>query len=350
VIGGIKILLMEKFKLTVKEKEILEQRHNGCRDGKERDRIKAVLLRSEGWTIPMIAQALRIHESTVARHINDYLDGKLNIASGGSNSMLNEVQTNALLQHLTQKTYGTTQEIIAYIEYTYGVTYSIPGMNKWLHRNEFSYKKPKGYPYKASEKEQSKFISAYKHLKSNLSSDDGILFMDACHPSMATKISYGWIKTGESKPLETTASRTRLNLIGALDLSRISKPIVASYTTVDGDSLVDFLHQIRKYSKIKGTIHLVLDRAGYHRCLDVINTAAKLNINLFYLPAYSPNLNAIERLWKVMNEYARNNRFFKTADEFRQSITDFFNITLPKISYGLRSRINDNFQKLDYAF
>ena len=59
MIGGIKILLMEKFKLTVKEKEILEQRHNGCRDGKERDRIKAVLLRSEGWTIPMIAQALR---------------------------------------------------------------------------------------------------------------------------------------------------------------------------------------------------------------------------------------------------------------------------------------------------
>ena len=137
MIGGIKILLMEKFKLTVKEKEILEQRHNGCRDGKERDRIKAVLLRSEGWTIPMIAQALRIHQSTVARHINDYLDGKLNIASGGSNSMLNEVQTNALLQHLTQKTYGTTQEIIAYIEYTYGVTYSIPGMNKWLHRNNF---------------------------------------------------------------------------------------------------------------------------------------------------------------------------------------------------------------------
>ena len=55
---------MEKFNLTVTEKASLEQRHSGCRNGKERDHIKAVLLRSEGWTIPMIAQALRIHEST----------------------------------------------------------------------------------------------------------------------------------------------------------------------------------------------------------------------------------------------------------------------------------------------
>jgi transposase len=341
---------MENFNLTAKEKTALELRHKQCRDAKESDRIKVILLRSENWTIPMIAQALRIHESTVARHINDYLDGKLNIASGGSSSMLSEAQTGALISHITQNTYRTTQEIIAYIEDTYDVSYSVPGMNKWLHRNGFSYKKPKGYPHKASLEEQEKFVSAYNKLKATIPSDAGILFMDSCHPSMATKLSCGWIKTGQSKPIETTASRTRMNLIGALNLSKISKPIIASYTTVDGDSIVDFLHQVRKYSKIKGTIHLVLDQAGYHRCLDVVNAAAKLNIKLLYLPPYSPNLNSIERLWKVMNEHARNNKFFRTADQFRQSINDFFKITLPKIADGLRYRINDHFQKLDYAF
>ena len=341
---------MEKFNLTSKEKMALELRHKQCRDVKECYRINAVLLRSEGWTIPMIAQALRIHESTVTRHINDYLDGKLNIASGGSTSMLSEAQTSGLLSHLTQNTYRTTQEIIAYIEETYNVGYSVPGMNKWLHRNDFSYKKPKGYPHKASVEQQEQFIAAYNKLKSTMASDEGILFMDACHPSMATKISCGWIKKGQSKPIETTASRTRMNLIGALNLSKMSKPIVASYTTVDGDAIVDFLHQIRKYSKINGTIHLVLDQAGYHRCAEVVNAATKLNIKLFYLPPYSPNLNSIERLWKVMNEHARNNRFFKTADEFRQSINNFFKTTLPKIADSLGARINDNFQKLDYAF
>ncbi|MDB6095900.1 MAG: hypothetical protein JWM09_178, partial [Francisellaceae bacterium] len=145
---------MEKFNLTVNQKTALELRHKQCRDVKESDRIKAILLRSEDWTIPMIVQVLRIHESTVTRHINDYLNGKLNIVSGGSASMLNEAQTAELLSHLTKNTYRTTLEIIVYIEEAYDIRYSVPGMNKWLHRNGFSYKKPKGYPYKASVEQQ----------------------------------------------------------------------------------------------------------------------------------------------------------------------------------------------------
>ncbi len=77
---------MSKLCLTNKEKSALEARHKACRDAKESDRIKAVLLRAEDWTIPMFSQALRIHENTVSRHINDYQDGKITISSGGSTS------------------------------------------------------------------------------------------------------------------------------------------------------------------------------------------------------------------------------------------------------------------------
>ena len=48
-----------------------------CSARKEGDRIKAVLFRSEGWTLPMISQALRLHESTIIRHLNDYREGKV---------------------------------------------------------------------------------------------------------------------------------------------------------------------------------------------------------------------------------------------------------------------------------
>ena len=67
---------------------------------------------------------------------------------------------------------------------------------------------------------------------------------------------------------------------------------------------------------------------------------------LHYLPPYSPNLNAIERLWKVMNERVRNNRFFKDAKEFRKAIMDFFAKTWPQIAWSMVDRINDNFQRL----
>ena len=50
-----------------------------------------------------------------------------------------------------------------------------------------------------------------------------------------------------------------------------------------------------------------------------------------------------------MNEYARNNVFFKEEKDFRKAILKFFKKTIPKITDVLKNRINDNFQKLDYV-
>lgn len=105
-----------------------------------------------------------------------------------------------------------------------------------------------------------------------------------------------------------------------------------------------FLEKIKLTYKSNKTIQLVLDGAGYHHSKEVIDKAKKLNITRHYLPPYSPNLNPIERLWKVMNEHARNNRYFATAKEFRRHINEFFDTTLPNIGPTLNSRINDNFQ------
>jgi predicted ArsR family transcriptional regulator len=58
--------------LTNNQKLDLEKCHRTERDGKVRDRIKAVLLHSEGWTQENIAQALRINPSTVWDHLNEY--------------------------------------------------------------------------------------------------------------------------------------------------------------------------------------------------------------------------------------------------------------------------------------
>jgi transposase len=64
------------------------------------------------------------------------------------------------------------------------------------------------------------------------------------------------------------------------------------------------------------------------------------------LPPYSPNLNPIERLWKVMNELSRNNQVFNTFHEFQEKIRTFFKETWDTIADGFRTRINDNFQAL----
>ena len=58
-----------EIKLNQQHKQELEAKHKSEHDGRIRDRIKAVLLRSEGWTNRQIAQALRLNEETVFNHL-----------------------------------------------------------------------------------------------------------------------------------------------------------------------------------------------------------------------------------------------------------------------------------------
>ena len=337
---------MKKIHLSQAEKAKFEHLHSIKRDGKERDRLKAILLASEGWSEAMIAQALRIHGKTVVRYLDDFGGGKLKNESGGSAEHLTKGQAEELIAHLEAHTYAHNQEIVMYIKERYGVSYTVSGLHKWLHRNNFSYKKPKGIPRKSAPELQRQFIEKYETLKTEKSREEAILFVDSVHPTQATKLSYGWIRTGKISRVHTTASRTRLNIVGAIELGEIANAVTKSYETINGETMIDFFQVIRsRYTNAK-VIHLILDQAGYNKDKELAKAAKRLNIEMHFLPPYSPNLNPIERLWKVMNEHVRNNRFFNSAKEFRDTIFEFFDQTLPAIGVSLNSRINDNFQLL----
>ena len=339
-----------KITLTPQQKQQLEQMHDSTRDSRVCDRIKAVLLASEGWSQTMISQALCIHESTVARHLSDYvLSEKLKPENGGSQSKLSATQTLQLIEHLTEHTYAHTHQIVAYVKEAFGLSYTVSGMNKWLHHNGFSYKQPKGVPHKFDESKQQAFIEAYEALKANCGEDESIVFIDAVHPTLSTKISHGWIRTGQDKVLETTGNRSQLNIVGALNLSNIEATIVSDYESINSENMVRFFCKLREGYPLNHKLHIILDGAGYHRSDLVRDAAFVLNIELHYLPPYSPNLNPIERLWKVMNEKSRNNVYFKNKRDFKEAIDQFFTVTLPDIAGSLMSRVNDNFQVLKPA-
>ncbi len=65
-----------KLVLSCEEKADLEYRHQHERDKKISDRIKAVLLRDEGWSTSKIAQALRLHNDTIFRYFVEYTHSK----------------------------------------------------------------------------------------------------------------------------------------------------------------------------------------------------------------------------------------------------------------------------------
>ncbi len=341
---------MPKILLTPEQKTALESRHKNTRDARECDRIKAVLLASEGWSVSSIAQALRKNEYTISRHLGDYLTKeKLKPENGGSESHLNDEQTQQLIEHISEHTYAQAKQIVAYISERWSIEYTVSGLNKWLHQQGFTYKKPKGVPHKFDADKQNDFVEDYEALKASLPEDQVVLFMDAVHPTQATKITSGWIRKGIDKVINTTGSRTRLNIVGAIELGNLSSAVFDQFKTVNGDAIIQFFKQVRRSYASMEVIHMVLDGAGYHRKKEVVDAATELGIELHYLPPYSPNLNPIERLWKVMNEHARNNEYFADAKAFRQKINYFLDVTLPKIGASLIGRINDNFEMLKPA-
>ncbi len=333
--------------LSSSQRENLTNLHRKEKNRRNADRIKAILLSDKGWSYRKIAEALLLDEQTISLHVSDYKSkAKVSLSSGGSQSKLNSLQTTELIAHLEQNPYDKVIDIATYVKSNYGVCYSKSGMTAWLYQNNFSYKKPQATPAKADPIKQDVFVNEYEQLKKDTPDNEPILFGDGVHPTMATKITHGWIRKGKKRVISTIASRTRVNLMGAINLKNMQVDI-EKYETINSDSMLNFLTLIKSKYPEAPQIHLILDRGPYNISRATAEYAAERKIKIHHLPAYSPNLNPIERLWKVMNERVRNNTVFESAKEFRHCIMNFFRETWPTISDSMRSRINDNFQRLE---
>ncbi len=102
------------------------------------------------------------------------------------------MQTKLVIQHLSEITYFHMHDIREYIKNIFDVEYSIPGLQKWLHRNRFSYKQFKGVPHKYEQRKQNIFV---EKLKATVTSDEPILFMDGCHTSNSGDENQLWLDT-----------------------------------------------------------------------------------------------------------------------------------------------------------
>ncbi|QXX82808.1 winged helix-turn-helix domain-containing protein [Providencia sp. R33] len=149
--------------LSKNERQALTDLHQTCKDRHICDRIRYVLLSADGWSSDMIASSQLIHETTVHRHLNDWLnEEKLKPENGGSQSYLSETQTAELIAYLTGNLLPTTAAIINVIKEWWDIRYTVPGLNKWLHKHGFSYRKHAGEPNKFNAEAQQAFIAAYE--------------------------------------------------------------------------------------------------------------------------------------------------------------------------------------------
>ena len=326
------------------EKASLEAALKKTKDLSEWKRIFAIIGYDDGQSIEELAETLRLSPFTVEQYLKKYnSDSKTkNDPRGGRDSKLTSQEAQELERHLSEKTYLKVKDIVTYVENRFKKKYSRSGMTFWLAEHGFVYKQPQKIPGKSDPGEQAKFVEKYEELKKIIGPKDEIYFMDAVHPEYQSQAVCGWIKKGECKTLQTSGKQVRLHFAGALCL-RNMKVIVSEYNTVDADAVIDFFKRLEKESAAP-EIHVILDNAKAHKNRKVDEYLKKSRIRLHYLPPYSPNLNCIERLWKILRERTTYNHYYPCAKDFFQAIRAFFTEAVSRMGGVLRSRINDKFQ------
>lgn len=320
--------------------------HGIERNRKIGDRIKAVLYADNGRQVPEIAALLFVDEETVRRHIRDYIErDKTGGGSGGSQAKLSPEQSKRLREVVGDADVLGVAWVVAKAVELFKVVFSISGMTKWLKKNGFSWKKCDGCPAKADPEAQAEFVERYRRLKVALREDEVLVFLDAVHPTMTTKLVNAWSIKGQRKTVSTTGCKKRLNVLGSLDPSTL-KMVSTFHHTVNSATMEEHFKALRRaypagrYS----TVYVVLDQGSYCVSKDTRAAAEELGIALWHLPPYSPNLNLIERAWKVMNEQVRNNIYFADEQSFVAAIEGFFKTGWNKVRASLSSRFSDNFQ------
>jgi transposase len=151
-----------------------------------------------------------------------------------------------------------------------------------------------------------------------------LLYVDASHFVMGCDFP-GYIYGRARRFVKTFSGRKRYNVLGALDF--ISKKV----TTVTNDSYITACEVCELFKKIAKayagrTVFVILDNAKYQKCSVTRELAEQLGINLVFIPPYSPNLNLIERLWKLVKGKLRS-RYYNQCELFRGQIDSIITST-----------------------
>jgi transposase len=135
-----------------------------------------------------------------------------------------------------------------------------------------------------------------------------------------------------------------VNLAGALCLETGDCQIVED-VRITSETTIALFAKVERANPHKRLIHVILDRAGTHRGQALQDWLARpgCRIRPIYLPAYAPNLNAIERRWKLMHQHVTHNRYYPDFRTFAEAVMRFFKTTLPREWKLFRDTITDNF-------
>jgi len=313
--------------------------------------MDVILLKSQGLPHKDIARIAGVSGNTVRSYLRDYQAGGIEklkeIRFYQPQSELKE-HTKTIEAYFRKHPPATIKEARALIEELTGIQRGLTQIRTFVKSIGMRLLKTGSLPAKADVEKQNAFVNERlePHLKEAQTGKRKVFFVDASHfvfglfPAMLWCFVRMFVKT--------PSGRQRYNVLGALDAITHQLITVSNTDYINAESVCELLHRIREQYK-KKPITLILDNARYQRCQKVQELAVALDIELLFLPPYSPNLNLIERFWKLVKKKCLYSIYYPDFLSFKNAISSFINNVHVTHKDELHSLLTLNFQDFSKA-
>ena len=174
-----------------------------------------------------------------------------------------------------------------------------------LKQAQLSWKKVKKLLGKAKPEKRAAHVEQLQRLFTDVCAGEiTLIYVDEVPVHRDLDLGYGWGRVGQRlwRRSDCPKLSDRLNGYGAYDFSN-GECLLWQNGWCNGEQTVLFLRELVRWrSGKKGRLVLIWDNAPCPVAKIVKTEAARLGIELVYLPGYSPDLNPIERLWDWMRQ------------------------------------------------
>lgn len=147
-------------------------------------------------------------------------------------------------------------------------------------------------------------------------------FADECHFQQHGSRCVMWIPPETADPvLYHAPTRKSVAVFGAV-CPADGRRVTFSVTPFNAETFQVFLGILLRHARPGRKIILVLDNARFHHAavLQPWLQEHHSQIQLDFLPPYSPDLNPIERVWKLTRRLCTHNRYFPELEDLIEAV------------------------------
>jgi transposase len=193
-----------------------------------------------------------------------------------------------------------------------------------LHRLKLSWKKARKLLGRADPDQRQAFIAQIgPWLDGARDERHRLVYLDEAHIHQDVDLGYGWGERGQRFQVASSSPGLKAKVsFYALYFYNEGQVRIWPYDRASGDHTLDVLRRLRAEIPT-GKLIVLWDGAPYHRAKVVWAAAASLNIHLQPLPGYSPDLMAVEPLWRWLREDVTYHHCHATAEDLIRRVAAF---------------------------